>query len=157
MSRPLWRFAIACASAAIDAGVATAAGSGRAGVDGIAVVAGAVSDVKLVLHPGGVISGRVLVGETPAAGAGVTAQIGERWFRAESRGDGRFLIPDLPPGSFSVEASLPGLRPVEVRDIPVEAGRTAGAVAYKGRVMQHVPVRGAVRGGCIGLLGVARA
>jgi len=71
--------------------------------------------------PGGAISGMITNGSTdePVAGAHVVALGHDRWhhFEAESDTDGVYLIPNLPPDHYSVDAFKEGFFPGHYPDM----------------------------------------
>lgn len=81
-----------------------------------------------VLHRDGVLTGRVTDGSgLPAIGAEVDAHglwVKGRWYEARTGIDGRYHLPNLPPGGYVVSVNRPGWQPSRHRRLVVAAGAT---------------------------------
>jgi protocatechuate 3,4-dioxygenase beta subunit len=91
-------------------------------------------DLRLVVEPAGHVEGKIVadVAGQPLPIARLSLQPGPGPGFAESRADGTFRIPDMPPGNYRVHAVF-GTNPVpdwiaESVPVSVEAGQTAGGV-----------------------------
>ena len=89
----------------------------------------------------GDIQGRILdPGGQPVAAVQVTVQgpnlQGDR--RTSSDGDGRFLLPSLPAGSYTVAIRRIGYRPLRLQDVPVHLGSTTplGEIRLEARAVE---------------------
>lgn len=80
----------------------------------------------VVLVRGVVLSGRVVRGGVPVAGASVAVFGRETQATAVTRGDGSFVVPDLPPGQYRLRARLPATSSTTT-EATVDLGGAAGA------------------------------
>src|SRR5262249_43625437 len=73
----------------------------------------------------GTIQGRILDQQSlPMPGVVVTATGPQGPQEATTESDGRFSIPFLTPGPYSLRAELQGFKPIERKDIAVALGQT---------------------------------
>ncbi len=96
------------------------------------------SELRIVLRKGRTAFGRVVdPGDKPVAGAGVVLQLepptgsmirimigsdGSNRFEATADANGRFELPDLPPGTFNLTASGSGFAPASVPGLSIPSG-----------------------------------
>lgn len=73
-------------------------------------------------RPTGSIKGRVLLASAQPA-VGVKLALSDGRHVAESDSNGEFALPFLPPGKYQLRLSAPGLRPLEIVDLRVDADR----------------------------------
>jgi hypothetical protein len=74
----------------------------------------------------GSIAGQVVDAQgLPMPGVTVTLASGQGSRAVVTDNEGRFLVPFLTPGSYSVRAELSGFKPIEIRDVGVGLGQRA--------------------------------
>ena len=112
----------------------------------IAFVAGAIASLASAQDTTGTISGRIVDAQGLAVpGVTITATGAQGAKTAVTDSQGRFTVPFLTPGSYSVHAELQGFNPVDRTDVQVRLGQTVDlpVTMQVGTLTETIEVKGA--------------